>query len=75
MVGADVGVDDGAVDIEMALPDLGDSVVGWRLIATQPYASAEKPNISARSVSGRCVSVSYHPRQQVRPQGRLHVHP
>src|SRR3954451_6433419 len=58
----------------MGLPDLGDSVVRPAVVATWLYASAEKPNFSTRSVSRRYVSVSYHAREQVRPQGRLHVH-
>jgi hypothetical protein len=69
------GVDAGAVDIEMTLPDLGDSAVWTAGPPPSPNLSAEKPNFQHAVSAGGALSVSYHPRQQVRPQGRLHVHP
>src|ERR1041384_146348 len=62
-----VGVDVGAVDIEMTLQDLGTRSSGWR--------GSREAELSARCVSRRCVSVSYHPRVRRRSQGRMHVHP
>jgi hypothetical protein len=68
-----VGVEDGAgyfgaVDIEMTLPDLGDSVVEVAVVANSPYAPGREAELfqHALSAGSACLSAIILPDKCVR---------
>src|SRR4051812_48734219 len=65
-----VGVEVGAVDIEMTLPDLGDADVWVAIATTRTPASTEKPNFQhAVSAISACMSAIMLANQCVRKAG------